>query len=1087
MSTYIELHAHSYYSLLDGVSSPRALVARAAHLGMPALALTDHNAVYGVMPFVRAAREAGIQPILGAELTLDDGSHLTLLVRDGEGWANLCALITLAHANAPKGQAALPEAALERHTAGLIALSGCRGGQIARAVAARRFKQAQAVAERYHGWFGRENFVIELQHHKLPNDDKINARLVELATSLGLAYVATNNVHYATRDLHDVQDVVTCIRTHTTLATSHGLRRPNSEYALKSAGEMGELFARYPQALATSLRIAERCQFTPQFGVQDLPAQATPDGQSAMDYLRDRCRAALASSSKLEAGMDEKPVNGLGKADTARSRASQSVLAWGSKPHAELRRYHEQLEHELRVIAQAGLGNYFLVVADIVDFARRSGIRCQGRGSAANSLVAYLLGISPVDPLTHKLVFERFLSQERVSVPDIDIDFDAARREEVIQYIYEKHGREHAAMACTFVTYRRRSSVRDVGKALGLAPHLIENAVAAIELDRPLPADTPYARELARLSETLKGHPRHLGIHNGGMVLTHQPLSTILPTEPATMPGRTVVQWDKEGLEDAQMVKIDILGLRMLSAIDEAVRWVEEIEETLNPQPLLPQGEGEPEDSRTTSVLMERNFDVARPASTPLSQVYSPFGRGVGGEGAFNDPAVYAMLQKADTIGVFQVESRAQAQTLPRLKPKHFNDVIVSISLIRPGPIQGNMVHPYLRRRRGQEPVRYPHPRLEAALEETLGVILFQEQVLKVARDLAGFTAGEGELLRRALGAKHAEAQIEALREQFVAGAVAGDVLESVAQSVFDSLTAFGGYSFPKSHAAAFAVLVYQSAYLKLYHPHAFTTALLNHQPMGFWTPAVLVNDARRHGIDVRGIDINRSGTRCTVEDSAIRLGFSYVQGIGERVGAQIEAARGEQPFRDLADLLRRIDLPPRLLERLILVGACDAWGDNRRQLLWQAQTMLRHNALGMHFADEVIAFKPLTALEKFAFEASFVGIATGEHIMNFYRPWMKARGICTSRELARVRSGARVEVAGETVMHQAPPTAKGFHFLTLEDEGGMMNIIVRPKVYERYKPVLRHAPVLWVSGTVERDDGVVNVLCDKASSVPGV
>ncbi len=1075
MSTYIELHAHSYFSLLDGVSSPRAQVAQAAHLGMPALALTDHNAVYGVMPFVRAAREAGIQPILGAELTLDDGSHLTLLVRDGEGWANLCTLITLAHANAPKGQAALPEAALERHTAGLIALSGCRSGQIARAVAARKFKQAQAVAERYHGWFGRENFVIELQHHKLPNDDRINARLVELATSLGLAYVATNNVHYATHDLHDVQDVVTCIRTHSTLATSHGLRRPNSEYALKSAREMGELFARYPQALATTLRIAERCRFTPQFGVQDLPAQATPDGQSAMDYLRDRCQAALASSSKLEAGREEKPVNGLENADTARSRASQSVLARGFEPHAESRRYHEQLEHELRVIAQAGLGNYFLVVADIVDFARRSGIRCQGRGSAANSLVAYLLGISPVDPITHHLVFERFLSQERVSVPDIDIDFDAARREEVIQYVYEKYGRDHAAMACTFVTYRRRSSVRDVGKALGLAPHLIENAVAAIELDRPLPADTPYARELARLSEALKGHPRHLGIHNGGMVLTHQPLSTVLPTEPATMPGRTVVQWDKEGLEDAQMVKIDILGLRMLSAIDEAVRIAEGTTPTAEARRL--QGA-----KRTEGAGDNPGF--SQPPSVGLnspSRVALALGDG------FNDPAVYAMLQKADTIGVFQVESRAQAQTLPRLKPKHFNDVIVSISLIRPGPIQGNMVHPYLRRRRGQELVRYPHPRLEAALEETLGVILFQEQVLKVARDLAGFTAGEGELLRRALGAKHAEAQIEALREEFVAGAVAGDVLESVAQSVFDSLTAFGGYSFPKSHAAAFAVLVYQSAYLKLYHPVAFTTALLNHQPMGFWTPAVLVNDARRHGIDVKGIDINRSRTRCTVEEGAIRLGFSYVQGIGERVGAQIEAARGGQPFRDLADLLRRIDLPPRLLERLILVGACDAWGDNRRQLLWQAQTMLRHNALGMHFADEVIAFKPLTALEKFAFEASFVGIATGEHIMNFYRPWMKARGICTSRELARVRSGVRVEVAGETVMHQAPPTAKGFHFLTLEDEGGMMNIIVRPKVYERYKPVLRHAPVLWVSGTVERDDGVVNVLCDKASSVPGV
>ncbi|MCA9903025.1 MAG: error-prone DNA polymerase [Anaerolineae bacterium] len=1003
---FVHLHTHSYFSLLDGVSSPEVLVRQAAHLNMPALALTDHNAIYGVMAFVAAARAHGIKPIVGAEMTLEDESHLTLLVETAEGWSNLCSLITIARANAPKGEAALPERALESHAAGLIALSGCRQGSIAQAILADRLREARDIAARYRDWFGRDNFVIELQHHLLPQDARLNARLVAIAQALDLTYVATNNVHYACRDEHELQDVVVCIRTHTTLDTSHHVRRPNSEYYLKSQAEMATLFKHYPEAITTTERLAERCHFTPAFGVQDLPESATSGGQSAISHLKARCEAVLSSRR-------------LDRRDEMRAL----------------------LDHELVVIEHARLANYFLLVADVVDFARSQGIRCQGRGSAANSLVAHLLGISPVDPLTHNLVFERFLSEERVSVPDIDIDFDAARREEVIQYVYEKYGRDHAAMACTFVTYRRRSSVREVGKALGLSPHLVDDALLAIELDRPLPAASPYARELLRLSEALKGHPRHLGIHNGGMVITGAPLALRLPTEPATMEGRTVVQWDKEALEEAGIVKIDILGLRMLSAIDEAVRIVE----------------------ATTG----QQLDLDRLPT--------------------DDPALYKMLERADTIGVFQVESRAQAQTLPRLKPKTFNDVIVSISLIRPGPVQGNMVHPYLRRRRGAEPVIYPHPRLEAALEETLGVILFQEQVLKVARDLAGFTPGQGELLRRALGAKRAPEAIERLREEFVAGAQQQDVLEHVAQAVFDSLTAFGGYSFPKSHAAAFAVLVYQSAYLKHYHPAAFLTAILNHQPMGFWTPAVVANDARRHGIPVLGVDVNKSATRCTVEGSSIRLGFAYIQGIGDNLGQRIETARQGGAFCNLADLVRRTHIPPRLLTRLIVVGACDSWERNRRKLLWEARRLIGGNTLGLRFDDEQLDLKPLTPLEEFTLEARYVGIATGPHLMTHYRQWMKSRGICGSRELNRLRSGTRVDVAGETVMHQAPPTAKGFHFITLEDSAGMMNVIVRPRVYKRYKDVLRCAPVLWISGIVERDEGVINILCDRASPVPNV
>ncbi|MCC6612861.1 MAG: error-prone DNA polymerase [Anaerolineae bacterium] len=1000
---FAHLHTHSYYSLLDGVSSPEALVRQAARLKMPALALTDHNAVYGVMAFVAAARAHGIKPAVGAEMTLDDGSHLTLLVENDVGWSNLCSLITIAQANAPKGEAALPERELETHATGLIALSGCRKGKIAQAVLANRLSEARDVAVRYRDWFGHSNFVIELQHHQLPQDSRLSARLVALAQSLDLAYVATNNVHYARREEHELQDVVVCIRTHTTLDTSYHVRRPNSEYYLKSHGEMASLFKQYPQAIRATEHLAERCDFTPAFGVQDLPESALADGVSAISHLKTRCEIALSS-----------------------------------KPGDRDEEMRALLNHELAVIEHARLANYFLLVADIVAFARSCAIRCQGRGSAANSLVAYLLNISPVDPLTHNLVFERFLSEERVSVPDIDIDFDAARREEVIQYVYEKYGRDHAAMACTFVTYRRRGSVRDVGKALGLSPHLVEDALLAIELDRPLPTSSPYARELVRLSEALKGHPRHLGIHNGGMIITGAPLAQRLPTEPATMEGRTVVQWDKEALEEAGIVKIDILGLRMLSAIDEAARSVE----------------------ATTG----QTLDLDR---LPM-----------------DDPALYKMMERADTIGVFQVESRAQAQTLPRLKPKTFNDVIVSISLIRPGPVQGNMVHPYLARRRGSEPVVYPHPRLEAALEETLGVILFQEQVLKVARDLAGFTPGQGELLRRALGAKHSTEAIEKLREEFVAGAQQQDVMEHVAQAVFDSLTAFGGYSFPKSHAAAFAVLVYQSAYLKHYHPAAFLTAILNHQPMGFWTPAVVANDARRHGIAVLGVDVNKSQARCTVEGGSIRLGFSYVQSIGESLGQRIETARQDSAFRTLADFAHRTRIPPRLLTRLILVGAFDSWERNRRKVLWEARRLMGENALGLTFDDEQLDFTPLTPLEEFTLEARYVGITTGPHLMTHFQSWMKSRGIRGSRGLARLRSGTRVEVAGEVVMHQSPPTAKGFHFITLEDSAGMMNVIVRPRVYKRYKSVLRRAPLLWVSGVVERDEGVINILCDRASFV---
>ncbi len=545
----------------------------------------------------------------------------------------------------------------------------------------------------------------------------------------------------------------------------------------------------------------------------------------------------------------------------------------------------KQLNHELRIIEEAGLANYFLIVWDIVRFARQEGIRCQGRGSAANSLVAYLLFISPIDPIAHDLVFERFLSSERQVVPDIDIDFDAARREEVIQYVYDSYGAEHTAMACTYVTYRSRSAIRDIGKALGLQPDIIATAVRALEDQQLIQtadmADRAPLALLLNLSEQIKGYPRHLGIHSGGMIITGAPLTGRVPTEPATMPDRVVVQWDKDGLENVGLVKIDILGLRMLSAVSDAAAMLAE----------------------------------SAPQAPDLDTL------------SFDDPAVYRMISEADTIGVFQVESRAQAQMLPRLQPKQFSDLVVGISLIRPGPIQGNMVHPYLRRRQGLEPVTYLHPLLEPALAETLGVILFQEQVIKVARDLAGFSPGQGEQLRRALGAKRATEEIERFRQAFLSGAEEQAVPADVAELVFTQLLAFGGYSFAKSHAAAFAVLVYQSAWLKKYHPAFFFTALLNNQPMGFWNAAVLVNEIQRQDILVLPIDIHLSQANCSAAEDGIRLGLDYVKNLKEEHIECILVERLEGVFDSLFDFCRRTKISRTAVENLIMAGGMDGWG----------------------------------------------------------------------------------------------------------------------------------------------------------------
>jgi error-prone DNA polymerase len=1003
MIDYIPLHVHSYFSLLDGASSPETLVARAQTLGMTALALTDHDALYGAVRFVQAAKSAGIKPLLGAELTLENGHHLTLLAADQTGWGNLSTLITIARHNAAKGQAALPRSAVPDHTSGLFALSGCRRGEIASAVLQKNYQQALTITQSYVDWFGPDHFWIELQNHHLPEDRQLVTHLVALANKVGIGYVATNNVHCAERNGQRLQDVLVSIQHLLPLDNAKRLQRPNSEYYLKSSDEMAVLFRAYPQALANTRHIADACNVELQYGVQHLPNFPTPNQAPALTYLRELCLKGAAHR--------------FGEIAT---------------------RVVTQLDYELAVIERGNLANYFLIVWDIMRFAGECGIRAQGRGSAANSLVAYLLGISPVDPLKYDLVFERFLSDERSVAPDIDIDFDAARREDIIQYVYDRYDRDHAAMASTLVTFRRKSSLRDVGKALGLPQDTLDTLASLADVhDGRLrsgldPVAPKMLAHLSDLTDQLLHFPRHLGIHNGAMILSHTPLSRLVPIEPATMPGRTVVQWDKESLEDVGMVKIDILGLRMLSAISDTIALIE-------------QQTGAP-------VELDRL--------------------------TFDDPAVYAMIAAAHTIGVFQVESRAQAQMLPRFKPTCFAHLIEAISLIRPGPIQGDMVHPFLRRRLGQEPVTYFHPLLEPVLKATSGIILFQEDVIKVAVALAGFTPGQGEKLRRALGAKDAEEAIETFRTRFIEGAIRNAVSPEIAEQVFDKLRAFGGYSFPKSHAAAFAVIVYQSAWLKRYYPVAFLCALLNNQPMGFWSPAILVNDAKRHQIPVFPVDANRSADKCICEGQGIRIGLNYVKGFGDAHAKRVIRGRGKNPFTALADFCRRAQLPKRLVRNLILAGGFDWIGRSRRQLEWDLGGLPDDpDQLPLSIPEPDVNLSPVSQSHALALQFGMTGVSLHEHPLELYRSHLKRGRVLDSRQVAKSPSGTRVEVAGLNVMHQAPPTAKGFHFVTLEDEYGFINVIVQPQVYAKYRKIIRTAPLLLIYGTAQREGAVTNVL----------
>ncbi len=1049
---YAELHCHSYFSLLDGCSSPEVLVAEARALGLQALALTDHDSLAGAVRFALAARPANLHAILGSEVMLaplQAGApphHLTLLAETQAGYANLCRLVSASRCDVlpPIAEDETPPAnwpgktpplltweRLAQHTEGIIALSGCARGPIAAPLVQGDIDGAQVAARRLRTLYAGKLYV-ELQHHSRGGDDLLVRRLVDVAHKLDLPLVATHNAHYATHAESRLRDALLAIDANLplTAARRQGLLPATSMAHLQSAQAMARRFAGLPQALANTLVIAERCQASIDFAQHRLPAFLAPDSAiSEFTYLYQLCHANLNQRYP-----DLRPA----------------VLT--------------QLAHELDVIERAHLAGYFLIVWDLVRFARERGIRCQGRGSAANSIVAYLLGITSIDPLAHNLLFERFLSDDRHTTPDIDIDFAADRREEVIQYCYRRYGRAHTAMVCNVVTYRARSALRDLGKVLEFPEAVIDRLATGLESHAPsaaadhLVASVQDAGEgaqpdhplllLAELLRGLDGCPRHLSIHSGGMLITGPPLTSLVPVEPATMAGRVVAQWDKDSCEDAGLVKIDLLGLGMLGAISEAVAQAEFM--------------GEP------------TPDLAR---LPL-----------------DDPEIYAFLRRGDTIGAFQVESRAQQQMLPRLLPERFEDIVVQVAIVRPGPIQGGAVHPYLRRRAGLEPVTYLHPVLAPVLEETLGVLLFQEQVLRVAVAAAGFSPGEADLLRRALARKHSEAAMAAMRKRFLEGALPRGLDEATAAAIFGLLEGFAGYGFPKSHAASFALIAYQSMWLKCYRPVAFYAALLNLQPMGFYPIEVLAGDARRHGVDLLAPDVTRSNARYTPERMepgesgrwALRTGLAGVADMGDAAVAQVLAARAAKPFADLADFCTRTRLDRDVVTSLIRAGACDAFttprGD-RRALLWRlGEIDFRPAELPIPMVESHVTLPELEPLERTLWEYELLGLTPGVQLMEHYRAALRKRRISATWEVKQMARGGRAHTAGLVAIRQRPQTAQGIVFMSLEDESGLLDVVVKPDVWARLRPVLKGALLLYIEGEVQRSGLAVSLLVQDAA-----
>ncbi|HEX5245663.1 MAG TPA: error-prone DNA polymerase [Gaiellaceae bacterium] len=1046
--TYVELHAHSAYSFLDGASQPEELAARAAELGYEALALTDHDGVYGSLEFAHAAKHFGVRPITGAEVTLEGGAHVTLLVETAAGYANLCRLLTAAHAGTrPKeGAEPLPPALdpmlFDELHDGLVCLSGC-----ARDGLAVHYPNAAA---RLAGVFGRDRFYVELQRPYERGDVRRNAALRNLAETLGVRTVVTGDVHAHDPRRAALQDVLVAIRCRTSLDGCERERRGNHECVLAAPADMVERFPGDRDAVARSRELAERLEFdlTQELGYRypDFSDGADP----AIAQLSRICNEAFA------------------KRYAAHSRDARA-----------------RLDEELALIDELGLAGFFLLHWEVLELAREVALEVRGpgsmrhllppgrgRGSSVGSLVCYLTGLSHVDPVQANLSLGRFINRELSSVPDIDLDFPRDIREKLIVRVTERYGREHAALVATFATYRSRGAIRDVGKALGLPFADLErlakltdgwNAARVAEEVAMLPdaeqkLASPRWRAFAELCAEIGGLPRHISQHPGGMVISSRPLVGLVPVQPAAMAGRQMCQWDKDSCADAGFLKIDLLGLGMLSAVEECIDLV----------------------ARTRG----EQIDLSR---IPL-----------------DDPDVFAEIQRADTVGCFQIESRAQMQTILRTRPENLDDITIQVALVRPGPIQGKAVHPYIERRQklredpGYEPPA-DHPLLKEPLRETLGVVVFQDQVLDVAIHLAGFTIGEAEGLRRAMSRKRSHAALEAYRARFVEGARANGVDDDTANMVYDKLVAFSGFGFPKSHSAAFGLLAYQSAWLRHHYGPEFLAALLNAQPMGFYPPATLVRDGQRHGIETRTPDVNDSAARCLVEDGVIRVGLQYVQALSEdKAEALVEERARSGRFESIRDLAQRAALRGDELRALVESGACDSFGLARRDLLWQLGLVPRAHTLrvlGTRAGEVKQLALPLdptvltpdlpepTVWERMLADYRTTSLSIGVHPIELMRPHLPADTLSTV-ELRDRPSGSRVQIAGMVVARQRPATANGVVFMLLEDEHAQVNLIVFPQVYDRFRGVVRGEPLLLVRGRYEHADRNRNVVVDEVVSL---
>jgi error-prone DNA polymerase len=1039
--TYVELHAHSAYSFLDGASQPEELAARAAELGYEALALTDHDGVYGSLEFAHAAKHFGVRPITGAELTLTGGAHVTLLVETAQGYANLCRLLTAGHAETrPKEGAeplppALDPSLLEELNDGLVCLSGCarHGLGVHYPNAAARLADA----------FGRDRFYVELQRPYERGDARRNAALRNLAESLRVRTVATGDVHAHHVRRAALQDVLVAIRCRTSLDGCERERRGNHECVLAAPADMLDRFPGDRDAVLRTRELAERLEF-------DLTQEL---GYRYPDFS-----------------------DGKDPAITQLSRICQQAFA--ERYGRNSRDARARLDQELALIDELGLAGFFLLHWEVLELAREVALEVRGpgsmrhllppgrgRGSSVGSLVCYLTGLSHVDPVQASLSLGRFINRELSSVPDIDLDFPRDIREKLIVRVTERYGREHAALVASFATYRSRGAIRDVGKALGLPFADLErlakltdgwNAARVAEELRMLPdADrklaSPRWRAFAELCTEIGGLPRHISQHPGGMVISTRPLVELVPVQPAAMAGRQMCQWDKDSCADAGFLKIDLLGLGMLSAVEECIDLV-------------------------AQTHAER-IDLSR---IPL-----------------DDPAVFAQIQEADTVGCFQIESRAQMQTILRTRPENLDDITIQVALVRPGPIQGKAVHPYIERRQrlrddpGYEPPA-DHPLLAEPLRETLGVVVFQDQVLDVAIHLAGFSVGEAEGLRRAMSRKRSREALEAWRERFVAGALEKAVDEHSANLIYDKLTAFSGFGFPKSHSAAFGLLAYQSAWLRHHYGAEFLAALLNAQPMGFYPPATLVRDGQRHGIETRTPDVNRSDVHCTIEDGAVRVGLKYVQGVGEDDAEAVVAA---QPFASIRELAQRTQLPGDELRALVESGACDCFGLRRRELLWQLGLVPRAQTVPGSGGEEkqlALPLEPTAATpdlpepsvwERMLADYRTTSLSIGVHPIELMRPHLPPETLSTV-QLRNRPSGSRVQVAGMVVARQRPATANGVVFMLLEDEFAQVNLIVFPQAYDRFRGVVRGEPLLLAGGRYEHVDRNRNVVVDELVSL---